>query len=483
MASGNLKSLVIVAGVISAISTGCSVQANTRLPGTPTVPVARLAHSNGPALLTDFSSIFQQDGQAVVNISASVDQPAATLNPLWPPAGSAQDPFSRFFRQFSPQFSGPATGPSHSLGSGFIISSNGYVLTESQIIAGARKINVTLTDGRKFRATLVGNDPASGVALLKIPATHLHPMKIGSPASSKAGQWVASIGAPYGLSNSMTAGIVSNMSRVIPQYSYIPLIQTDMTENAGEAGGPLLDLNGEVIGIMARVRDVLGNLQGLAFAIPIDEAMKVEQQLQQEHRAEHGRLGIKIQELSGQLAQSFGLNRPNGALISSVAPGGPASRSGLRPGDVIQQMNGINVTDSATLPVAVADLKPGTAVHVVYWRGHATHDATVVLGKLGEATPEAVATGQMAAPDGLTVRGLTAGEQRETGVKGGVRVEKSAGPAAFAGIEPGDIIVMVNSTPVSNPTQFRQNVEHSGRSVALLVQRNDRRMFVTIDVG
>ncbi|WP_353557382.1 trypsin-like peptidase domain-containing protein [Paraburkholderia terrae] len=483
MVSGNLKSMLILAGVVSAISTGCSAQVNSPLAGRPMLPTEQLVQSHGPAILTDFSSIFQKDGQAVVNISATGAQHAATLNPLWPPASSAEDPFSLFFRQFSPGGAGPANGLSQSLGSGFIISSDGYVLTDSQIITDASKIRVKLADGRDFPATVVGNDPASGVALLKIPATHLHTVTIGSPSSTRTGNWVASIGSPYGLNNSMTAGIVSNTSRVISQYSYIPLIQTDMIENTGDSGGPLLDLNGDVIGIVAPVQDVIGNAQGLAFAIPIDEAMKVEQQLQQNHKAEHGRLGITIQEVSGPLARSFGLTGPQGALVSSVAPNGPSAQSGLRPGDVILRVNDITITDSAKLPVAVADLKPGRPVRLVYWRDHATHDTTVVLGKLNEVSTETTSSAPTIAPDGLTVRSLTTEEQHQAGVKGGVRVEKSAGPAALAGIQPGDIVVMVDSTPISSPAQFRQKVESSGRSVALLVQRHDQRMFVTIDVG
>ena len=257
-----------------------------------------------------------------------------------------------------------------------------------------------------------------------------------------------------------------------------------MTESAGDAGSPLFNFRGDVIGIEAPIQGVSGSVQGLAFAIPIDDAMKVEQQLQQHGKAEHGHLGVTIQEVSGPLAQSFGLAKPVGALISSVERGGPSAKSGLRAGDVILQFNGVAVTDSTQLPVAVADLQPGTPVHLVYWRNHATHDTTVTLGTLSEATLASTAVDRATVgADGLTVRGLTSDERHQAGVTGGVRVEKSAGPAALAGIQPGDIILMVDDSPVSSVAQFTQKLAGSAHAVALLVQRNGQRIFLTIDVG
>jgi serine protease Do len=485
MGSGDRKRLLIVECIVAAMSTGCMARTASApaQSGSPSASAASLAYGGAPAIAMDFSGLVSKEGPAVVNISATGARPAVSLKPLWPPAGSAQGPSIEFFRQLWSGFGALNAGPSRSLGSGFIISPNGYILTASKVIAGAAQVKVTLTDRRDFNATVVGNDPASGVALLKIRATNLPTVRIGSPSSERAGKWVVSIGCPYGLHNTATAGIISNMSRALPRESYIPLIQTDMSENAGDAGSPVFNLDGEVIGIETPVDDALTNADGFAFAIPIDEAMKVEQQLQQQHRVEHGRLGITIQEVSGPLAQSFGLTKPGGALVSSVEPDGPSAKAGLRAGDIILQMNGAPVTDLAQLPAAVAALKPGTTVHLVYWRDNAAHNATVVLGRLNEAAPEATPFTQTGAPDGLTVRGLTAEERREAGVKSGVRVEKSMGPAAFAGIEPGDIILMVGNTPVSNPAQFRQQVGKNGNAVALLVQRNGERMFVTLDMS
>ncbi|APA89184.2 PDZ domain-containing protein [Paraburkholderia sprentiae WSM5005] len=437
-----------------------------------------------PTLATDFSRLVSENGKAVVNISATAAQPAAALTPLWPPAGREDDPFAPLLRQFSSGLLPGATGSlSRRSGSGFIIDGNGYILTDSNVVARATRIKVTLTDGREFKAAVVGNDPASGIALLKIPAANLPTVKIGSRSDNKAGQWVASIGSPYGLNNTVTAGIISNMARSLPGVSYAPLVQTDMTENVGDAGSPIFSLNGNVIGIEMPVINEIGNVRGLAFALPIDEAMKVVQQLRLDHKAEHGRLGVTIQDVSWPLAKSFGLSKPEGALVSSVDPQGPTAKSGLEPGDVILKMNGADISDSTQLPVAVADLKPGTPVQLVYWRNNTTRATTVTLGRLNAAAAGAGATAQTSAEDGLTVRGLTAQEQRDAGVKGGVRVEKSTGPAAVAGIEPGDIILMVDSTHVSSPAQFRQKVGNSGNALALLVQRHGQRRFVTIDMG
>ena len=483
MAYRNLKRLTIV--MVAAISQGCMAQSGLAQvqPGAASGVAAKSPHDQPPPIVTDFSALARDNVAGVVNISTTGAKPEVSMTPLWPPTGNGNNPLSSLFQQFSSEFGGAPGTSSQTLGTGFVINPDGFILTDSRVVTGATKIRVTLRDGREFKAELVGNDPASGVALLKIPAKGLTSVVIGSASDAKAGQWVASIGSPYGLNYTITAGIISNMARTLPQDSYIPLIQTDLAEGIGDAGSPVFNLHGDVIGIETPVNDVVSNAEGLAFAIPIDEAMKVERQLQQFHKAQHGRLGIVIQDVSGPLAQSFGLAKPEGALVSSVEPDGPSAKSGLRPGDVILQVNGAPIADSSQLPVAVADLKPGSTIHLAYWRGNAVHNAPVVLGRLGEDALEAASMAQSTALDGLTVRGLTPEEQHEAGVNGGVRVEKSIGPAAFAGIEPGDIILMVNNARVANPDQFRQKVEKSGNAVALLVLRNGERMFVTLDIG
>ncbi|WP_233849283.1 trypsin-like peptidase domain-containing protein [Paraburkholderia sp. HD33-4] len=485
MRRDNLKYLLISQCLSVAVSTGCMAQSPPNTASSETrMPAVRLPNDgDAPAVVTDFSRLVNEEGNAVVHIDATAARPAAALTPLWPPAGSEDAPLPRLFGPFSAGAPGITDMPSQRGGSGFIVGADGDILTDSSVIAGATRVTVTLTDARQFKATVVGNDPASGVALLKIPAANLPTVSIGSLSGTKAGQWVASIGSPHGLNDTVTAGIISNMSRPLPGESYVPLIQTDMTENAGDAGSPVFSLNGNVIGMEMPVSKEIGDVGGLAFALPIDEAMKVAQQLRLHHEAEHGRLGITIEDVSWPLAQSFGLKKPEGALVSSVDPRGPAATSGLRPGDVIVKINGAAVPDSTQLPLTVADLTPGTSVRLAYWRDNAMHAATVTLGRLNAAADEPAAIAQATAPDGLTVRGLTAQERRDAGVESGVRVEKSTGAAALAGVEPGDIILMVDSTHVSSPAQFRQKAGNSGNAVALLVQRNGQRMFVSIDIG
>lgn len=482
MKFGHLKGPATL--LLAAISSGCVAQPPSMqgYSGKPGGYGKAESPGHAPVIVTDFSTLVLRNGPAVVNISTTTPKPTAETRRLWPPAGRNDDPFSRFFEQFSSATPGFTGDPSQNLGSGFIVNASGYILTASQVITGAAKVKVTLNDGRKFKATVVGNDPASGIAVLKVPATNLPTLKIGSVASEKAGNWVASIGNPDGMSDTVTAGIISNMARELPRSSYIPLIQTDMTEGAGDAGSPVLDPGGHVIGMETPVMRSFGGVDGLAFAIPIDEAMKVEQQLQQHHQAQHGRLGITVQDVSAPLAQAFGMTKTKGALVSFVNPGGPAARAGLHSGDVILQIDGA-ATDSTRLPMIVADLKPGTTVQLVYWRDNAAHNASIVLGKRGNGAQSSTASARATASDGLTVRGLTAEEQHDAGVKGGVRVVESAGPAAFAGIEAGDIILMVDNKPISSPMQFRDKVDSSGRSLALLVERNGERMFVTMDTG
>jgi serine protease Do len=478
MSAGNMKRLILCECVLLAFSGTCFAQAVAMPSGNAAVTVRH----GTPTLITDFSMLARIDGPAVVHIDA-YGVPDTQSEPVSPSSGDEDNPLFRFFQSFSPDGPEGAGATAERLGSGFIVTSNGYIMTASQVVAHANRVKVTLADGRTFDAAVVGNDAASGVALLKIDAHGLPDVPIGASSDAKAGQWIASIGAPYGLDNTVTAGIVSNTSRALPQDSYIPLIQTDMTEDAGDAGSPVVDMDGNVIGIEIPPQGANGDVQGLAFAIPVDEAMKVERQLQLHHQAAHGRLGITIQEVTGPLAQSFGLDQPVGALVSSVAGDGPSAKSGLKPGDVILRFDGAAITDSSQLPVAVADLRPGTRASLVYWRDHGTHETSVVLGRLDEASLVSAAFSPGAlAPGGLAVRALTAEERHEAGVHGGVRVERSTGAAELAGIEPGDIVLMVDHTRVADPAQLREALMHHGKSVALLVQRDGERMFVTLDI-
>ncbi len=484
MRAESLMRTPVVACLVAVLSVGCmsrptysSAVQGSEIPGAiPTTP--RLLSTG---ITTDFASIVQQNGPAVVNISAARSSHVANLAPLWPPASNEHDPFVQFFRQFSPGRSSDDILPSGDLGSGFIISADGYILTGAQVVAGASQVNVRLTDRREFKASVIGIDPPSDIALLKIDARNLPTVKIGNPSDAKVGQWVVSVGSPYGFENTATAGIISSEGRLLPDETYVPLIQTDLTLNTGDSGAPLFDLNGDVIGIDTPVHR---SFQGLSFAIPIDVAMRIEQQLQFHGKVEHGRMGVTIQEVSAPLARSFGMAQPIGALISSVDKSGPSAKSGLRAGDVILRVNGVEIIDATQLPLVVAGLRPGTAIRVKFWRDQQAHETSVVLGAMGanslaSAKPVKTTVGKF----GLTVRSLTSEERQKGRITGGVRVEESSGPAALAGIEPGDIISRADRTQVSKPAQLRDELGKAGSNVALLVQRNGHPIFVAIDFG
>ncbi|NYH18854.1 trypsin-like peptidase domain-containing protein [Paraburkholderia bryophila] len=484
MKAGNLLRALLAACLVVVSSVGC-VGRPTLSSSAPGTKVSDNASTTQPlastGIVTDFAEVARQSGPAVVNISAAQGTHAANMTPLWPPAANEHDPFVQFFRQFSPNQSSRGALPSGTPGSGFIISPDGYILTDARVVAGAAQIRVKLTDRREFKTSIVGIDAPSNVALLKIDAHNLPAVKIGVPSNAKVGQWVVSIGSPYGFENSVTAGIISNKARLVPDETYIPLLQTDLTLNAGDSGGPLFDLNGEVIGIDAPVHRTF---EGLSFAIPIDAAMRIERQLQLHGKVEHGRLSVTIQEVSAPLARSFGMTKPVGALVSSTDKDGPSAKAGLRAGDVILQLNDITINDAAQLPMAVADLRPSATVRVEFWRDQRIHDASVVLGTMqGVSLVSDTSAQTTVGTFGLTVRGLTSEERRKAGVGGGVRVEQSAGPAALAGIEPGDIISRVDNTAVSNAAQLREKLSNAGSSVALLVQRDGHPIFVAIDLG
>jgi len=482
MRIGNLMRAHVAACLIATLSVGCTTRSSyptpapkTTLTGaTPTTP--RLLSTGS---VTDFVELARNNGPAVVNISAGRGRSVANSTPLRPPASNDHDPFVQFFRQFSPNPSSESILPPGSLGSGFIISQDGFILTEAKVVAGESQVTVKLIDRREFTASVVGIDPPSDVALLKIDAHGLPTVKIGTPSNAKVGQWVVSIGSPYGFDNTVTAGIISSKGRLAPDETYVPLIQTDITLNVGDSGGPLFNLNGEVIGIEAAIHNTF---QGLSFAVPIDVAMRIEQQLQLHGKVEHGRLGVTIQELTAPLAHSFGMAQPVGALISAVDENGPSAKSGLRAGDVIMQVNGVTITDSTQLPMTVADLRPGSAARVAFWRDHGTHEASVVLGvmqgyALATATPARTVARQM----GLTVGCPTSEELRRAGVTGEVRVEHDAAPAALPGVQPGDVISRVGNTRVSNLAQLPEELNTSSSDAMLPIQRDGyRTLFPSI---
>lgn len=452
--------------------------------------------------IPDFSGLVETYGPAVVNISAKhvVKQTAMRSGDN---GGNAQqlpidpsDPFYQFYRHFFGNMPGMQGGdgggdqsdqPSASLGSGFIVSSDGYILTNAHVVDGANVVTVKLTDKREFRAKVVGADKQSDVAVLKIDATNLPTVKIGDPNQSKVGQWVVAIGSPYGFDNTVTSGIISAKSRSLPNENYTPFIQTDVPVNPGNSGGPLFNLQGEVIGINSMIYSQTGGFQGLSFAIPINEAIKVKDDLVKTGHVSRGRLGVAVQGLNQTLADSFGMAKPNGALVSSVDPGGPAAKAGLQPGDVITAVNGSPVSDSTDLPSQVASLAPGSTATITVWRDKANKDIKVKIGSMSDtkvaSNDNSNASAQMQGRLGVAVRPLTPEEKSSASVSHGLLVQQSGGAAENAGIQPGDVILAVNGRPVTSVDQLKQMIAQAGNSIALLIQRDNSQIFVPVDLG
>jgi serine protease Do len=455
--------------------------------------------------IPDFSGLVETYGPAVVNISAKHVVKRTALRGNGGNASGNQlpidpsDPFYQFYKRFfggMPGMQGGGDGdggggdapdqPSASLGSGFILSNDGYILTNAHVVDGANVVTVKLTDKREFKAKVVGADKQSDVAVLKIDASNLPTVKIGDPRQSKVGQWVVAIGSPYGFDNTVTSGIISAKSRSLPNENYTPFIQTDVPVNPGNSGGPLFNLRGEVIGINSMIYSQTGGFQGLSFAIPINEAIKVKDQLVKTGHVSRGRLGVAVQGLNQTLADSFGMQKPQGALVSSVDPGGPASKAGLQPGDVILSLNGDPVADSSDLPSKVAGLAPGSSATVQIWRDKATKDLKVTIGSLSDtkvASHKADEPTQLQGRLGVAVRPLTPEEKSGASVSHGLLVQQSGGAAENAGIQAGDVILAVNGRPVSSVDQLKQMISSAGNSIALLIQRDNAQIFVPVDLG
>ncbi|WP_432239074.1 Do family serine endopeptidase [Herbaspirillum robiniae] len=369
------------------------------------------------------------------------------------------------------------------LGSGFIVGADGYILTNAHVVARGSAISVKLNDRREFKARLLGIDSISDVALLKIDATGLPVIRIGDPARIEVGEWVLAIGAPYGFSNSVTAGIVSAKGRTLPGADYMPFLQTDVPINPGNSGGPLFNMRGEVIGINSRIYSNSGGYQGLSFAIPIDVAMRIKEQLQAKGYVTRGRIGVVVQEVSQALAQSFGLPKPAGALVSYVAPYGAAARGGLQPGDVILKVDRRDVVQSADALSYVADRTPGERVTVQIWRSRAlqTLDMSVDASEIAAlAAPQQQAQPEI--PLGMTVRSLQPQERALFKVDGGLLVERVNLTASRTGVKVGDVVLALNGQSVSTIEGLLDVIRQTGGSSALLVQRGTTRLFVPLEL-
>ncbi|HFE32565.1 MAG TPA: DegQ family serine endoprotease [Gammaproteobacteria bacterium] len=446
------------------------------------------------ASLPDFTELVENHGAAVVNISTTqkLKRPKMSGLPHGMPEGIPEGPFGDLFRHFFGEPGGPEGSEQYdakSLGSGFIISSDGYVMTNHHVIKGATEILVRLSDRRELVAELVGSDERSDVALLKIDADHLPVVKIGSSEKLKVGEWVLAIGTPFGFDHSATQGIVSAKGRALPRENYVPFIQTDVAINPGNSGGPLFNLDGEVVGINSQIYSRTGGFMGLSFAIPIDMAMKVVEQLKESGHVTRGWLGVLIQDVTRELAESFGMDKPHGALVAKVLPDSPAEAAGLKVGDIITKFNDKAIILSSDLPPLVGITPVGEKVRVEILRNGKVKTLSVELGELSEdelqlagGEPKSAKASRLK----ITVSDLTAEQRKRLGIneKGVLVNQVQAGPARKAGVRRGDVILMLNNVEVTDAKQFRELVDNlpAGKSVPLLVQRRGGPVFLALKI-
>ncbi|MCQ2049135.1 serine protease MucD [Stutzerimonas stutzeri] len=446
------------------------------------------------AELPDFTPLVESASPAVVNISTKQKVQSRGATAQMPELEGLPPIFREFFEHSIPQMPGaPGRGQqreAQSLGSGFIISEDGYVLTNNHVVADADEIIVRLPDRSELEAKLIGADPRSDVAVLKVEGKGLPTVKIGRSDELKAGEWVLAIGSPFGFDHTVTAGIVSATGRSLPNESYVPFIQTDVAINPGNSGGPLFNLDGEVIGINSQIFTRSGGFMGLSFAIPIDVAMDVANQLRTEGKVSRGWLGVVIQEVNKDLAESFGLERPAGALVAQVMDGGPAARGGLRVGDVILSLNDKPIVMSADLPHLVGALKPGSAARMEVVRDGDRKMLDVKIGAMPEEG-EAVAAsggGQERSDNrlGVKVTELTDEQKKSLDLPGGVVItEILNGPAAMIGLRPGDVITHLNNQAINSAATFARVAEQlpKNRSVSMRVLRQGRASFITFKLA
>jgi serine protease Do len=437
--------------------------------------------------LPDFTSIAKQNGKAVVNIRVvGSTKTAARGGPQIDP----NDPFFEFFRQFQgPQYprGGGRDVPVFGAGSGFIVSPDGVILTNAHVVRDANEVTVKLADRREYRAKVLGSDPATDVAVLKIDAKNLPVVPIGNSRNLQVGEWVLAIGSPYGLESTVTAGVVSATGRSLPNDGNVPFIQTDVAVNPGNSGGPLFNTRGEVVGINSQIYSQTGGYQGLSFAIPIDVAARIKDQIVSTGKVQHAKLGVTIQDVNQGFADSFNLASPEGALIANVERGSAAERAGLKSGDVVRKVNGQAIIGSGDLPGMLAVSKPGDKVALDVWRDGKIVRLNATLAnasdKPARAEREEVAAVDKGAKLGLALRPLEPVESRQSGIASGLVVEDAAGAAIAAGVQPGDVLLSVNGKPVSSVQQVRDMVNKSTKSVALLIQRGSDRIFIPVRIG
>lgn len=449
------------------------------------------------ASLPDFTDLVEEASPAVVNISTRQKMPerAVAGHPALPDLEGLPPMFREFFERSIPQVPrnpGGRQREAQSLGSGFIISPDGYIMTNNHVVADADEIIVRLSDRSELEAKLIGADPRSDVALLKVEGKNLPVVRLGKADDLKVGEWVLAIGSPFGFDHSVTAGIVSAKGRNLPSDSYVPFIQTDVAINPGNSGGPLFNLQGEVVGINSQIFTRSGGFMGLSFAIPMEVAMQVADQLKADGKVTRGWLGVVIQEVNKDLAESFGLDKPAGALVAQVLEGGPADKGGLQVGDVILSLNGKPIIMSADLPHLVGGLKPGEKAELNVVRDGSRRKLDVTIGTLPEEGQELAASGPAQGGErssnrlGVTVVELTAEQKKVLDLKGGVVVkEVLSGPAAMIGLRPGDVITHLNNQAIDSTRTFTQVAQDlpKNRSVSMRVLRQGRASFITFKLA
>lgn len=432
--------------------------------------------------LPNFARLVREQGPAVVNISTTR---TTRMGESDGEDGESipDDIFAELLRRFFSQQL-PQEFQARTLGSGFILTDDGYVLTNAHVVADTDEILVRLTDKRQFKARIVGLDVRTDIALIKIDARNLPVVRMGDPNKLEVGEWVAAIGAPFGFENSVTAGIVSAKGRMFPEESYIPFIQTDVAVNPGNSGGPLFNLNGEVVGINSMIYSRTGGFMGLSFAIPIDLANDVAQQLRTKGRVVRGRLGVTAQGLTPELAESFGLKQAVGAVVTMVERDGPADRAGIRTGDVMVRVDDQPINEPADLGRIIAGSNPNTRITIALWRRGAMQEVTLTVGEQdGMAAPHARRPEPRPDRLGLSVVDLTAAQRQLFGVEHGVLVRNAIGIAQRAGVRSADIIIAVNDGPVTDLASFNRLIEKSsGRSIALLIRRGASTLYVPLNV-
>ncbi len=482
---------LVAAGVIGGVATFYHQSTPVTAAFAATTPPAAATQAVIPtaaANLPDFSALVDRVGPAVVNITVVHTGKNAAASDDDDDDSGAQDPYREFFKRFGGGPNGPRMmpapqQPTRGMGSGFIVSPDGYIVTNAHVVDGASEVTVKLTDRREFTAKVIGADKRTDIALVKIDAKNLPALDLNAAPEVRRGEWVIAIGAPFGFENSVSAGVVSGVHRALPNGQMVPFIQTDAAVNPGNSGGPLLNAKGQVIGVNSQIYSRSGGYMGLSFAIPTDVAQRVADQLKTHGKVMHGRLGIGIQPLDQGLAQSFGLNDANGAVVGTVEPDSPAAKAGFKAGDVIRKIDGIAVNDSTDVTSRIGNTAPGTKIDVQVWREGKNVDLAATVGTLDDG--KVASNGDDAATKGklgVAVRPLTPEEKKEVG-KAGLVVEKAGGAAAKAGVQAGDLIVGVGGTKVATVDELKSAVDKSGKTVALLIERQGRQIFVPVKVG